>query len=77
MFTITCPHCNEPIIITKINCGIFRHGVIIKTGKQINPHMKQSKCEILIKKNAIYGCGKQFSILQNNNKYETSPIQKN
>ena len=47
---IICPHCNENIIIEKINCGIFRHGVYIKTGKQINPHLAQIECEKLIKK---------------------------
>ena len=25
---VECPHCNEPIIIEKLNCGIFRHGII-------------------------------------------------
>ena len=25
-----CPHCEEYIIIEKLNCGIFRHGIIIK-----------------------------------------------
>ena len=24
---LLCPHCQEYIIIEKINCGIFRHGV--------------------------------------------------
>jgi hypothetical protein len=35
---LTCPHCNGFIIINKINCGIFRHVVLKKNGKQINPH---------------------------------------
>jgi len=25
---LECPHCKEFIIIEKINCGIFRHGVL-------------------------------------------------
>jgi hypothetical protein len=25
---VICPHCNEPVIIEKINCAIFRHGVL-------------------------------------------------
>jgi hypothetical protein len=25
---LLCPHCNEYIIIEKINCAIFRHGVL-------------------------------------------------
>ena len=59
---ISCPHCKDPIIIMKINCGIFRHGVMIKTGKQIDPHADKQKCEQLIKDNLIYGCGKPFKI---------------
>jgi len=25
---LKCPHCNEYVIIEKINCAIFRHGVL-------------------------------------------------
>ena len=32
---IVCPHCNDYIIIEKLNCGIFRHGIIKETGKQM------------------------------------------
>jgi len=64
---ITCPHCSDQIIIQKINCGIFRHGVLKKTGKQMQPHLNQSACEQLIKKKLIYGCGKPFEIIQKNN----------
>ena len=63
---ISCPHCNESIIIMKINCGIFRHGIMKKTGKQINPHTNKQKCEQLIKDNLIYGCGKPFKITKVN-----------
>ena len=60
---IICPHCNYPAIIDKINCGIFRHGVIKETGKQMKPHLDQSACEQLIQNNSIYGCGKPFKII--------------
>jgi hypothetical protein len=60
---ITCPHCSDYIIIKKINCGIFRHGVFIKTGKQINPHANKRTCEDYIKQNKIYGCGKPYQII--------------
>jgi len=63
---IICPHCKDPVIIQKINCGIFRHGSYIKTGKQLNPHLFQSTCEYLFKNNMIYGCGKPFKIVQKN-----------
>jgi len=56
---IFCPHCNEPIIIEEINCGIFRHA-ILKNGQQIDPHSPKIICDDLVKKNLIIGCGKPF-----------------
>ena len=61
---IECPHCKEPVIIIKKKCGIFRHGVIIKTNKQMKPHLSKEECEKLINSKAIYGCGKPFRILE-------------
>jgi hypothetical protein len=63
-FIIQCPNCNDTVIIEKIKCGIFRHGVIKKTGKQMNPHCKKEKCEKLKQEGAIYGCGKPFQIIK-------------
>ena len=60
---IICPHCEEPIVIEKINCGIFRHGVYKATGKQIGPHSSKEKCDSLKEKDLIYGCGKPFQIV--------------
>jgi len=60
---VICPHCKDPIIIKKINCGIFRHGVLKRTQKQMNPHTDESVCEQLIKDDLIYGCGKPFKIV--------------
>jgi hypothetical protein len=68
---LICPHCKEFIIIQKINCGIFRHGIFKKNGKQIDPHMSKDQCEYYIKNNSIYGCGKPFKIINNNKKLET------
>ncbi|NDB60961.1 hypothetical protein EB001_21325 [bacterium] len=65
-----CPHCNEPVMIQKINCGIFRHAVLKSTGKQISPHTGEKKCEKLIKDKAIYGCGKPFRIIKKADKLE-------
>jgi hypothetical protein len=68
---ICCPHCNEHILIEKLNCCIFRHGTFIKSGKQINPHMPKKLCDKLVIQKLIYGCGKPFKIIQNqNNEYE-------
>ncbi len=62
---IQCPHCANPVIITKLSCGIFRHGTFKKAkGKQINPHATQSQCEMYLKKNLIFGCGKPFRVVK-------------
>jgi hypothetical protein len=64
MDPISCPHCQEFIIIDKLNCGIFRHGVLKKSGKQINPHSSKSECNNYIKKKMIIGCGKPFKVYE-------------
>ena len=35
---VECPHCFTPVLIEKINCGVFRHGTLKSNRKQINPH---------------------------------------
>jgi len=66
---IRCPHCNEYIIIEKINCGIFRHGTLKNNGKQIDPHSAKELCYHYIKNDMIYGCGKPFLIIIKNNNF--------
>lgn len=68
---LTCPHCGDFIIIMKIDCGIFRHGVLIENGKQIDPHSPKDICEYYIKEKKIYGCGKPFRIICVNDKINT------
>ena len=68
---LICPHCSEYMIIKKINCAIFRHGVLKKNGKQIDPHSSKELCEYYIRENKIYGCGKPFRIVINDNKFLT------
>jgi len=65
MNIINCPTCNIPVIIEEINCGVFRHGVIKKTGLQIDSHLSKEACDKLTEKNLIYGCGKPFQIIIN------------
>ena len=65
---ITCPHCNLSIIIEKMNCCIFRHGILKATGKQINPHADKNTCDELFSQQLIFGCGKPFQIVKNNEK---------
>ena len=61
---LSCPHCQEFFIIDKINCGIFRHGVLKKSGKQINPHSSKRTCYNYIKKKMKIGCGKPFRVFK-------------
>jgi hypothetical protein len=65
---INCPHCKIPIFIEEVNCGIFRHGVLIATNEQIPPHSSKAKCDYYIINNLIFGCGKPFKIIKVNNK---------
>lgn len=62
---IKCPHCDQHIEIIALNCRIFRCGVYKNTNNQINPHLDESSCKELKKKDIIYGCGKPFTILHN------------
>ena len=66
---IICPHCDVPIIIEKLNCGIFRHGIIKNTGKQVDPHSNKIICDNLKKEDLIYGCGKPFQITIQDDKF--------
>lgn len=68
---IECPHCLQPIIIEKINCGIFRHGIYKHNGEQIPPHLNKPNCEYLIQQKLIYGCGKPFQIIEQNKSFQT------
>jgi hypothetical protein len=63
---LICPHCEEPVLIEKINCGIFRHAILKRTGKQVPPHLNEKKCEELIRNELIYGCCKPFQIIKTN-----------
>ena len=67
---IECPHCKEIIWIEQINCGIFRHGAFIDTGKQIDPHANKSTCEMYIKDKKIYGCGKPYQLIKEGENYK-------
>jgi len=60
---VLCPHCKEFIIIQELNCCIFRHGILKNTGEQIDPHTNKEECETLKEKGLLFGCGKPFKIL--------------
>jgi len=67
---VSCPHCNEPIIIEQLNCCIFRHGIFKTTGLQICPHSSKELCEYYTNNNLIFGCGNPFKIIKHNNEYK-------
>jgi hypothetical protein len=60
---IICPHCQEPILIEKLNCCIFRHGTMKDSFQQIAPHLSKEECDKLFSQGLIYGCGKPFKII--------------
>ena len=66
-FVVECPHCFKPILIEKINCAIFRHGILKSNGQQIDPHALKELCEFYVSKDLINGCGKPFQIILNPN----------
>lgn len=61
---VICPHCNMSVLIDKLNCGIFRHGVWKKNGKQMKPHCPKHLCDLYYSKGYIFGCGKPFRIIK-------------
>jgi hypothetical protein len=68
---ITCPHCFGVVLVKKsdINCKIFRHGVLKSNNQPINPHSTQEECQYFINNNLIYGCGKPFRIVLEDEKW--------
>jgi len=68
---VTCPHCNNLILIEQLNCKIFRHGTLKTNNTQINPHSSKAECDYYINNNLIYGCGKPFKIIENNDEFKT------
>lgn len=62
IMVVECPHCEQKIEVLKLNCRIFRCGVLKKNFKQINPHAPKNECDHLVRTNQIYGCGRPFRI---------------
>ena len=61
---VQCPHCKDNILISKLNCCIFRHGIFKKNLKQMHSHTPKDMCDSLSQNNLIYGCGKPFKIIK-------------
>jgi hypothetical protein len=66
MSFVECPHCKCQVEILEINCAIFRHGVLKSNGQQMNPHTPKFECDRLSETGEIYGCGKPFKVIKNN-----------
>lgn len=62
-----CPHCQDYVLISAINCQIFRHASYKANDEQIPPHTSQTECERLANGGLIYGCGKPFRIIKDEN----------
>jgi hypothetical protein len=67
---VECPHCKLQIEIVEVNCAIFRHGVYKETQQQMNPHTPKTECDSAFQENRIYGCGKPFRLVKNNDTFE-------
>lgn len=66
---LLCPHCQNPFIMEKLNCGIFRHGIYKDSNNQMNPHSSEEICNKVVQEDLIYGCGKPFQIVQEKGQY--------
>lgn len=62
---VDCPHCGVSVWVTQLNCKIFRCGAYKDTLRPINPHMPKHACERLVNQDMIYGCGKPFKVIKN------------
>lgn len=68
-YVFECPHCDLSIQVpeNQINCQIFVHGTMKRTGCQINPHASQEHCDRLVAKKLVYGCAKPFKLFRSPN----------
>lgn len=65
-YIFQCPHCDLYIQVSEaqINCQIFRHGVLISNGEQVNPHASKEECDRLVENNLVNGCCKPFKLFR-------------
>jgi hypothetical protein len=61
---LECPHCKDYIIIEKINCAIFRHGVFINNNEQINEYNYQKLLSIRLPKDRFWPYTNSFQLMQ-------------
>ena len=65
-FCVECPTCQGVILVAphELHCRIFRHGIYRMTGEPIPPHATKEECDSLFFQNMIYGCGKPFQVVR-------------
>lgn len=70
-YTYLCPHCFTLVqtLENEVNCTIFRHGAYKENLQQLNPHLIKAECDRLFNENLIYGCGKPYRFIRNNDTY--------
>jgi len=66
-YVFNCPHCDNIVQVEKnqVNCKIFRHGQYKHNGEQVPPHSPKELCDQLVSSGTIYGCGKPFKLIPN------------
>ena len=67
-YIFSCPHCSQQIEVqkNKLNCRIFRCGILKSNFKQIGPHTKKEECDRLKEQDLIFGCSKPFKFITTN-----------
>ena len=62
IYYFECPQCDMmcEVPMSEIRCTIFRHGNFKKDMAFVPPHAPKSQCDLWIKKDLIWGCGKPF-----------------
>jgi hypothetical protein len=65
-YVFECPHCEvlTQVAENEVNCQIFRHGTLKRTGIQVNPHASKAHCARLIKQDLVHGCCLPFKLFR-------------
>lgn len=67
-YLFKCPNCKvlTQVAENEVNCQIFRHGVMKRSGQQVNPHAPKEHCDQLVEQDLVYGCCKPFRLFRGN-----------
>jgi len=61
---IQCPHCKDYVLISELNCHVFRHAYFKNTHQQIPPHMPKEDIDKLREGDHLIGCGMPFRLIK-------------